>query len=743
MTCREELDSITNAIKYVVWPISSDVKKYFVSQMFHLVEAKCLWEEITGAINGKKLMAVANDETLMAKIHQCLYDFDYIKKAVECKCEEWRVTFPRLFLMNDEKLINFMEDFPKTCAFSDLFQFTNLVMYQDKEIRAVKADKGEELRLIHPVKIGPHMSPAKVLRKLEKSMRESIKEEIMSALKNRTQKKEWYMTHLSQAVCVSLWVEWTRSIEEAFKGTDPQTGLAQCLDLYRTELKTLIQELNVKTDPCPAKPMCIIMTLHSLVLMLEELVKNQVTKDTAPLWRNKMKFYWKNDTIIIKCDDNIVEYGYEFYGCRRTAIHYNESRNIAYPLVMSSFKHLIMASLSGETGTGKNLAVQDMAFILGKPVYTFYCTSDTKMTNLENATRAAGYSGGILIACELNRMQDEKKCMELWVKMLELREAGCKELVEEGRRLPLGKNYTVVATIHAGYEKILSYLTNVVLPVPDYNTVAEGIFYVGGCLNAKDLADNLVKCVTDLKNKLSHAPQYMFNLRLVKDLAVLTKYLSKQYNLEEVEAMAQAFHSLVWSRLEKGDYKFYEETIKVHFGTKAPLRVLNVALFKALAESPAKLPEELVHACCYMYDVMQCNMNALMIAPDDKIVGLLAEAIAKIYPAETPLICAVDMNASSEQLFGRYQNDTWIPGHMDKMILGLDDCKPTWLVFKGTLDQKADNLLPLMEQVKMFVSPSGMVKKLSERTKVMFVTPTVEKMTPPLISRMAIFKMTQ
>ena len=741
MTCREELDNITNSIKYIVWPISSDVKKYFVTQMFHLIGAKALWEEIATNITGKKLMIIARDETLMTKIHQCMYDFDYIKKAVECKCGEWRAKFPRLFLMNDEKLINFMEDFPKSCGFSELFHFNTLTLYQNNEIRGIRSDKGEELRLIHPVKVKQNSCPAKVLKKLEKSMRESLKEEIMTALRTRTLKRDWYTSNLSQAVCVALWVEWTRSIEEALKGTDVQNGLQQCLELYKTEMQTVIQALNIKAEPDCERNVSIALTLNSMVLILEELTKNKIVNETAPLWRNKMKFYWKNDTIIIKCEDNVVEYGYEFYGVRRTSIYHTQGRNMAYPLMMSSFKHLIMTSLSGETGAGKNLTVQDMGFNLGKPVYTFYCTSDTKMASLENATRAAGYSGGIMIACELNRMQDEKKCMELWVRMLELREAGCRELVEEGRRIPLGRNYTVVATIHAGYEKILSYLTNVVLPVPDYNTVAEGIFYLGGCLNAKDLADRLVKCMSDIKNKLSHAPQYIFTLRLINDLAVLTKYFARQYHLDELEAMPQAFHALVWSRLEKGDLKFYDDALKIHFGANSSMRIMNVALFKMLADHPLKLPEEYVYEGCYMYDLMQCNMNVMALSHDDKIVSVLAETVAKVYSGDTPLIMTVDMNAPTEQVFGRYQDITWMSGSLERLIATIDDCKKTWLVFKGALDQKGDSLLPLLDHMRTFVSPSGSIRKLTDRTKVIFVTPTVEKMTPPMISRMAIFKL--
>lgn len=741
MTCREELDSITNSIKYVVWPISSDVKKYFVAQMFHLIGAKALWEEIVAAIGNKKLLTVAQDATLMAKIHQCLYDFDYIRKALESKCEQWRVTFPRLFLMKDEKLINFMEDFPCSSGFCTLFHFDTPVLYQNKEIRGVGYENGEALRLIHPVKIKCESCPAKVLRKLEKSMRESLKEEIMIALKSRTLKKEWYTSHLAQAICVSLWVEWTRSIEEALKGKEAAVGLAQCLELYQNELKLVIQTLYDKTETHIERANFIASTLHSMVLILEELVRGGVPNENAPVWRNKMKFYWKNDTIITKCDDNVVEYGYEFYGCRGLSIHHPEGRNIAFPLIMSSFKHIIMASLSGEIGAGKNLTVRDLGFMLGKAVYTFNCTSDTKMKDLENATRAAGYSSGILIACEINRMQDEKKCMELWVKMLELREAGCKELVEEGRRIPLGKNYTVIATIHAGYEKILSYLTNVVIPVPDYATVAEGIFYLGGCLNAREMSLKLVQCVNELKIKLSHAPQYMFTLRLVKELAVLTRYMARKYNIQEMDIMPQAFHALIWSRLEKGDMKIYDDTIKSFFPTNALRTVLNVALFKALMESGNKLPEEIAQQCVYMYDLMQCNMNVLVLAPDDRIINILSEAVSKIYPGETPVFCTVDLNAPSEQLFGRYQDEMWMQGTLDKMIGSLDDCKPTWLIFKGLLDQKGDNLISLLDESRNFVSPGGVVKKLNNRTKVLFATPSIDKATPPLLNRVCTFKL--
>ncbi len=741
MTCREELDNITHSIRYVVWPISSDLKKYFVSEMFHLIGAKALWEEIAMSVTDKKLMTVATDGNIVAKLHQCAYDFDYIKRAVESQCEKWRVTFPRLFLMSDERLINFMEDFPKSCGFSELFHFGSLVLHQDKEIRGVTAERGETLRLIHPVKIKPTSCPAKVMKKLECSMRESLKEEIMCALRSRTSKDDWYLTHLPQAICVSLWVEWTRSIEEALKGKEAKTGLTQSLELYRNELHHVVQLLNDKSEAHVGRNNIVCSTFHGMVHILEELVRDKATlTENSPIWRNKIKFYWKNDTIIVKCEDNVVEYGYEFYGYRGLAIHHSEGHSLAFPLMMSSFKHLVMASISGETGAGKNLTVQQLGFLLGKPVYTYSCTSDTKMRDLENVMRAAGYSSGILIACELNRMQDEKKCMELWAKMLELREAGCRELVEEGRRIPLGKNYTVIATLHAGYEKILSYLTNVVIPVPDFESVAEGVFYMGGCLEARLLAQQLVKCLEELKAKLSHAPQYTFTLRLVKMAAVLTRHLANKYGITEDEALPQAIHTLMWSRLEKGDVKIYETTMNTLFAGRAGLKILNAALFKALVESEHKLPEPIVQMCVHMYDVMQCNFNVLMMAPDDRLINVLAEAVGKIYPTELPVFSTVDLNAPAEQLFGRYQHDNWLLGSLDRTIMSVDECKPTWLVFRGGLDQKADNLISLLDEARTFVSPGGTVKKLGCRTKVLFAAPSIEKVTLPFLNRVCVFK---
>lgn len=744
LTCREELDNITNSIKYVVWPIFSDVKKYFTAQMFHIIGAKSLWEEIVKEIEGKPLMKIAHDETMMAKIHQVMYDFDYIRKAIEKQCEEWRVTFPRLFVMTDEKLIDFMEDFPKSKGLQEIFHFSCLNLYQDKEIRGVQSEKGEELRLIHPVKVCKTCSPAEALRKLEKSMRESMKEEIMQAMKTRTAKKEWYIMHLSQAVCVALWVEWTRSIEEALKGNDVHNGLQHCLELYQTEMKTVLQTFYDKKEECQTKITNIVFTLHAMVTILEELVRNKVAVQNSPFWANKLKFYWKNDTIIIKCEDNIVEYGYEFYGCSKLSVYFNEGRNLANPLIMSSFKHLIMAGLTGPVGCGKTDTIQNMAIILGKPHFVYNCGPEMKMEALENATRAVGYCGGILIADELNRMQDEKKTMELWAKLLEFREAGCKELVEEGRRIKLCKNYTVVATVSPGFEKMLGYLTTAVLVIPDIKTICEGFFYLEGFVNAKDLSDVMTKCITEMKNKLSTAKQYDFGPRLVRNLITLTKYLMIHYNLSEQEAIPQAFHELVWPRLEKGDLKLYEETMKSIFGANAAMKILNLALLKVLADNPAKIPEQYVYACCFMHDLMQCNKSIMMIAPDDRAVHYLADAITKIYPAEIPIIMNVDMNVPAEQAFGKFQleNETWIPGTVGKLIYSLDDSKCNWLVFKGELDTKIESIYGMLDTSKTYTSANGYMRKLNERTKIILVTPNVDKLSPGLISLTIPFKFT-
>lgn len=73
-----------------------------------------------------------------------------------------------------------------------------------------------------------------------------------------------------------------------------------------------------------------------------------------------------------------------------------------------------MGALVGEAGSGRTETIREFGHLIGKPIFTFCCGEDTKVKDIENNMKAAGYAGAIVLADEINKIQDDKKWFEVW-----------------------------------------------------------------------------------------------------------------------------------------------------------------------------------------------------------------------------------------------------------------------------------------------------------------------------------------
>ena len=721
------------------WPLTSDVKNIFTRELSHFILLKPAWDEIVPLISGKGVLAIAHDATLMTKIHQAAYDFEYIQKPIRTHCEQWRLGFPRLFGLNDTTLIDLMEDFPKEDAMRSLFHIKKLNLSKCGEIRGLVGEEGEELLLIHPVctkKCG-----VEALKSLECSMRESLHEAIIRALETRKTTKEWHAQHVSQAIAVTLLVEWTRHVDEALAGENPALGLANSLDLIKAELKLMVESIPSLADPLQlAKARVAATLLFRMVLTTEALLGAKSKAEAGNLWLNTFKFYWRNNTIIVRCNDDFVEYGYEFHGCHPYLISMPEQWSI-YPLAMASFTHLITGLVSGPAGTGKSETLRDIAILLGKPYVILNCSPETTVDMLDNLVHDVAYSGGILILDEANRLQLEKKYLESYVKMIELRAAGCKELYENGKKMAIAPSFSTLSTINPGYTSDfnLSGYTTASITLPNIRTLTEGMLYLKGFVNARELSAVIMDSVNELKEKLSKAPQYDFGIRKIKKILDIMIALKTKHGLSDADAIPQAIHATVWMGLGKGDLKLYDDIMKARFKEAAELKVFNPSLFKALAEAPEKLSERVVHQLTALHCAMEHGESVLLLTNDDVLLQVLAKVLAKLYPANVSPIHTIDINKPYEQLYGERKGDVWVPGSIENILMSLPDNSTAWVLLKGTLDaMKAEPLNSLIDSARCFVTPQAS-KKVLPAVKLIFQTPTVMNLSPAFISRACTF----
>ena len=738
LACYEVLTKITQAIKFVTWPLSSDVKQIFVRELSHCILVQPAWNEIVALISGKTLWTIANDATLMTKIHQCAYDLEYIEKPIRTKCEEWRRAFPRLYQLDDTKLLNLMEEFPKADSIAGLFNAKELRLSACGEIRALVGESGEELPLIHPVCTKGCVCEA--LKKLEASMRESVQEAVLHALETRKMDKEWHARNLFQAVCVALRVEWGRHVDEAMASENPSTALTTCLEVLKGELKLMVESIPTLTGLPLIKAQRTASLLFRLSHLTETLLAAKSKTEASSIYQNLVKFYWRNGTIIARCNDDFVEYGYEYHGCHEHLI-YTPGSAAGYPLAMASFNHMIMAMIAGPAGVGKTETVKDVALMLGKPCIVLNCSEDLTVHALDRVTRGIAYCGGVLILDEVNRMNPEKKYLDFYPKLLELRAAGCREFVEDGKRIPIAPHFTVISTCNPGYAGRFNTegFTAVTFTVPDFRVVAEGLAYNAGLLNARELSAKVVSCLNELKDKLSKAPQYDFGMRKMKKVIHLVANLVFKSGMSEADAVPHAFHLTTEMGLAKADIKPYQDIMKAHFKEAAEAKVLNLALFKYLAEAPEKLSERVVHQLVGVYDALVQNMPILLLTTDNHLLEILARAVAKLYPADVATVQEVDANVPPLQYNGEYKNGVWVPGILERTLMAMDNSKPSWVIVKGALNPINTEILHTILDFKRFQSCDGSVKIFSSAIKFIFQSPNAEHLSPAFVSRCWVF----
>lgn len=118
-------------------------------------------------------------------------------------------------------------------------------------------------------------------------MRESLKEEIQNAIHTRTSSGEWYINNIAQAACLVLWIEWTRSLDEALKSSDIKAALTSCLELYDGQLLEAVKMLGYPHDKIIySKLNSVVSTLHAIKLTIEAMIESKIRTASDAIYVN-------------------------------------------------------------------------------------------------------------------------------------------------------------------------------------------------------------------------------------------------------------------------------------------------------------------------------------------------------------------------------------------------------------------------------------------------------------------------
>lgn len=120
----------------------------------------------------------------------------------------------------------------------------------------------------------------------------------------------------------------------------------------------------------------------------------------------QLRYYWEDDTIIVKSINNSYEYSCEYAGnSARLVITLLNDR--CYQTLLSAFKMNLSGAPSGPAGTGKTETVRDCAKALGRPCIVYNCSEEVTPEQMSQFFSGMASSGGWACFDEFNRINIE------------------------------------------------------------------------------------------------------------------------------------------------------------------------------------------------------------------------------------------------------------------------------------------------------------------------------------------------
>ncbi|CAD7952833.1 unnamed protein product, partial [Amoebophrya sp. A25] len=703
---------------------------------------------------------------------------DRCQKALNTYLEEKRTSFPRLYFIGDEDLLEILGQSSNPAVIQThlkkLFAGIHTVEFEKdtQRILCMRSSLGEVVQLNTPIRVlEGDGEPRPVEQWLSELAAEMVKTLALLLEKCLASGESMDLGRFpSQVLNLSGEIRFTGMCESAIDARQvPQLKQKLVMDLQSlTELKAgKAQALE------QAKLKALILDLIHQRSVVDDVANCHTLTDWQ--WYRQLRYYAIGAQG--KAEARMLEarqlYSFEYQGNAPKLVH-TPLTDKCYLTMMHGMKLGYGGNPYGPAGTGKTESVKALGTQLGRQVLVFNCDE-----GIDYQAMARIFIG--LVRCgawgcfdEFNRLLEEQ--MSAISQLIQVIQAGIKNRESQikllGRDVEVNHNAGIFITLnpavkgYGGRQKLPDNLKQLFRPVamsaPDNEIIAEVLLFSEGYRSADSLAKKIVSLFLLSAQLLSPQQHYDWGLRALKTVLTLagrSLFDAKQANRDQVQD--EAFEALVLlkstrmntlSKLTYADARRFEDLCRDVFPGISVKDIEYAQLEKDIRESLTELKlnaiESQITKMLQFHEACQQRMGVGIVGPSgcgkSTIWQVLAHAYRKGNTANMKEISVHVMNPKSmprKQLLGHMNLDTreWFDGVLTVSARNVvkDEAAHSWIICDGDIDPEwVESLNSVLDDNRLLTLPSGERIQFGSNVNFIFETHSLLFASPATVTRM-------